>query len=77
MGNFRPLDTSCWEKFLTFMGFSLNRKSSSHHQWTRNGFRTIPVWGNEKQIPPFHLMRGCESMNTTLEVLYAWANKNC
>jgi len=77
MGNFRPLDTNCWEKFLSTFGYSLNRKSSSHHQWTKKGFRTIPVWGDEKQIPPLHLKKSCESMGKTLHDLYAWAAKNC
>ena len=77
MGNFRPLDTACWEKFLAFMGFSLTRIKGSHHQWTRRNFRTIPVWGDEKQIPPFHLKKGCETMKTSLEELYKWSDKNC
>lgn len=77
MGNFRPLDTKCWEKFLTYMGFTLSRIKSSHHQWTKPGFRTIPVWGDEKQIPPFHLKKSCESMKIDLTLVYAWAEKNC
>ena len=77
MGNFRPLDTSCWEKFLAFNGFQLVRQKGSHHQWTRKGSRTIPVWGDEKQIPAFHLRAGCRSIGITLAKLYEWAETNC
>ena len=77
MGNFRPLDTKCWEKFLSSFGFELDRIKGSHHQWKKRGFRPIPVWGDEKQIPPFHLKKGCETIGTTLVDLYAWAEKNC
>ena len=77
MGNYRPLSTKCWQNYLSENGYTLNRISSSHHQWTKKGFRTIPVWGDEKQIPPFHLKKSCESMGKTLNDLYTWAEKNC
>jgi predicted RNA binding protein YcfA (HicA-like mRNA interferase family) len=77
MGNFRPLQTKCWEKFLLFHKFQLSRIKGSHHQWTKNGFRTIPVWGDEKQIPPFHLKKGCETIGVSLDDLYKWAEVNC
>ena len=77
MGNFRPLNTNCWEKFLTHHGFHPKRVKGSHFQWTRPGRRTIPVWGDEKQIPAFHLKKGCETIGCTLEDLYTWAANNC
>ena len=77
MGNFRPLPTKCWESFLTYHGFTCNRTSASHDQWVKKGHRTIPVWGNEKQIPAQHLKTSCKTIGCTTEELYAWADKNC
>jgi hypothetical protein len=77
MGNFRPLPTSCWEAFLTLKGYTEKRISSSHHQWTKKGSRTIPVWGNEKEIPAFHLKTSCKSIGCPFNELYEWAEKNC
>ena len=74
---FRPLLTKCWESFLSFHGFKYSRTKGSHDQWTKPGHRTIPVWGDEKEIPAFHLKTGCRSINCTMEALYAWADKNC
>jgi hypothetical protein len=77
MGNFRPLPTKCWERFLIFHAFKQSRIAASHHQWTKKGCRTIPVWGDEKQIPAFHLKTGCRTIGCTLEDLYKWAEENC
>lgn len=77
MGNFRPLPTKCWEKFLAFHGFICKRITASHYQWTRAGRRTIPVWGDEKDVPPFHLKTSCKSIGCTLDELYEWAKTNC
>jgi len=77
MGNFRPLDTKCWESFLKFQGYSYKRTASSHDQWTKKGSRTIAVWGNEKQIPAMHLKTSASSMNCSMEFIYQWAKENC
>ena len=74
---FKPLNTRCWEKFLTFKGYKYVRTKGSHDQWTKRGHRTIPVWGDEKQIPAFHLSRACKTMGCTMDDLYDWASKNC
>ena len=77
MGKFRPLSTKCWENFLQLHGFVCKRTKGSHDQWTKKNCRTIPVWGNEKEIPAFHLKNGCEIIGCTLNDLYVWADKNC
>lgn len=77
MGNFRPLPTKCWELFLTKHGFTYHHTTGSHDQWKKRGCRTIPVWGDEKEIPAFHLKSGCKTIGCNLEDLYAWADKNC
>ncbi len=75
MGNFRPLPLKCWAAFLRFNGYAETRISASHHQWTKKGFRTIPVWGNEKEIPAAHLKAGCFTIGCSLELLYNGLNK--
>lgn len=70
MGNFRLIPTKCWERFLTLKGFTYKRTKGSHDLWVKNNFRTIPVWGAEKQIPAFHLKTGCAT-------IYDWAEENC
>jgi len=77
MGNFRPLATPCWIKFLVHHGFDYDRTKGSHYQYTKKGHRTIPVWGDEKQIPAQHLKTGCNSIGCTMEQLYGWAEQNC
>ncbi len=78
MGNFRPIPTKCWESFLKYHGFVYSgRTKGSHDQWTKKGHRTIPVWGDEKQIPALHLKTGCFTIGCTMEDLYKWAEENC
>lgn len=77
MGNFRPLNTKCWEKFLTTKGYIKSRTTASHDQWTKRNCRTIPVWGSEKEIPALHIKTSCNSMKITLLEVYDWAAKNC
>jgi predicted RNA binding protein YcfA (HicA-like mRNA interferase family) len=77
MGNFRPLPTKCWEAFLKVNGYIYKRTKGSHDQWTKPNFRTIAVWGNEKEIPAMHLKSSCSTMGKTLDELYSWAEDNC
>lgn len=77
MGNFRPLPTKCFEAFLLFHGYVYDRTSSSHDQWTKKGSRTIPVWGDEKEIPAQHLKSNCRTIGCTMSEMYSWADKNC
>ncbi len=58
-------------------GFQYRSTKGSHDQWTKAGKRTIPVWGNEKQIPGLHLKTGCSSIGCDLQDLYDWAAENC
>lgn len=77
MRNFRPLPTKCWIAFLIFKGFHYDRTSSSHDQYKKPNYRTIPVWGSEKEIPAFHLRTSCKTIGCTIEEVYEWADKNC
>ena len=74
---FRPLPTSCWEKFLLSHGFRLDRITASHYIWKKAGWRSIPVWGDEKEVPPLHLKTGCATIGCSIDDLYAWAANNC
>lgn len=77
MGNNRPLPTRCVENFLTSKGYSYQRTKGSHDQWVKKGSRTIPVWGNSKEIPAMHLRTNCKTIGIGIEELYTWAEKNC
>ena len=77
MGNFRPLPTKCWEKYLASLGYECVRTKGSHDQWVRKNSRTIPVWGNEKEIPAFQLKCSCKTIGKTIQELYQWADQNC
>jgi len=75
--NFRPLALKCWEEYLTLLGYTNVRTKGSHDQWVKKNSRTIPVWGNEKQIPAMHLKTSCRTIGCTMEELYEWAKTNC
>lgn len=77
MNNFRPVPTKCWEKFLKSQGYTLSRVRGSHYQYTKRDARTIPVWGDEKEIPAFHVKKALENMGWTLEMFYGWSDFNC
>lgn len=75
--NFRPLPVKCVEAYLKQNGFAFDRITASHHIWTKNGHRSIPLWGSKKEIPAIHLKTSCRSIGTTMDDLYNWAEKNC
>jgi predicted RNA binding protein YcfA (HicA-like mRNA interferase family) len=77
--NYRPVKTKCWENLLTHLGYSCNRTKGSHDQWVKKGCRTIPVWGNEKQIPAMHLKASASTFQPKweLEDVHNWVDKNC
>ncbi|MDI1234865.1 MAG: hypothetical protein PSX81_11325 [bacterium] len=75
--NYRPIATKCFENYLKSIGYNHKRTTGSHDQWTKAGKRTIPVWGDEKQLPAFHLKGNCKTLGITLSDLYAWAALNC
>jgi len=77
MGKFRPIDTKCWERLLKYAGYRFDRIHSSHHIWTKKGSRSIPVWGNEKQIPPIHIKTGSITLGWSAEQIESWIKENC
>lgn len=77
MGKHRPIPTKCWINFLLSIGYKSVRTSSSHHQYTKSGKRTIPVWGNEKEIPALHIKTSCRSIGISVDEFLSWADKNC
>ncbi len=74
---YRPISTKCWQNFLRAKGFKYDHTSSSHDQWKKPGHRTIPVWGNEKQIPALHLKTSCKTIGCSMDDLYKWVEENC
>ncbi len=78
MGNYRPLPTKCWEKYLRSIGFNYARTKASHDQWTKKGcFRSITVRGKDKEVPALHLKTSSRTIGVSLETIYDWAEKNC
>lgn len=77
MGKYRPLRTKCWIKFLEAHGYRLDRISASHHQYIKKGFRTIAVWGNEKDIPAMHVKTSCSSGGFDIDYVLRWIEENC
>lgn len=77
MNNFRPIPTKCWENFLKSHGYKLSRIRGSHYQYTKRDARTIPVWGDEKEIPAFHIKSALRNMGMTLDEFYEWSVENC
>ena len=73
----RPINTRCWEKFLTSKGYKYSRTSSSHDIWVKSSSRSIPVWGNEKQVPVLHLKTSCKTIGCSLDELFSWVDQNC
>jgi len=76
MGNYRPIPTKSWIKFLEFHGYMLIRIKGSHHIYTKKGRRPIPVWGNEKEIPAMHIKTSCTSIGCSVEDVYKWIEEN-
>jgi hypothetical protein len=74
----RPLGTKCFQVFLTLKGFSYSRTKGSHDIWVKKGSpMSIPVRGNDKQVPADHIRGNCRTIGCTVQELYAWADKNC
>jgi predicted RNA binding protein YcfA (HicA-like mRNA interferase family) len=78
MGNFRPLPTKDFEKFLTYHGYQCDRIKGDHYIWKKKGAkRSIPIWGNEKEIPALHLQTSCRTIGCSMDEMYNWINGNC
>jgi predicted RNA binding protein YcfA (HicA-like mRNA interferase family) len=77
MGSYRPIKTSCWIKFLEFHGLVQKNVVGSHFKYSKKGLkRPIPVWASEKEIPAFHVRKGCETLDVTIEEFYKWMEEN-
>ena len=74
---YKPIDTKCWIKFLTHQGFKRDRIKGSHYIWKKKGYRPIPVWENEKQIPAMHIKTSSVTLNVTIEYIEDWVKENC
>lgn len=79
MGNFRPIPTKCWTKFLEHHGWKFTgRINGSHHIYKKTGaIRSIPVWSDKKEIPPSHIVQSLKTMGIDKKVAIDWFEKNC
>ena len=75
---FKPLPTKCIEAFLKSLGFYYDRTVGSHDLWKKRGnWRSMPVRGNDKDMPAFHIRTCSKVTGYTTDQIYAWAQKNC
>ncbi len=79
MGQFRPIPTRCWERFLKAHGCKFkSQKGTSHHKWKCPGcFQSIIFRGSEKEIPFAHIATNLETMGHSKEYFFEWIEKNC
>ena len=78
MGNNRPIPIGCWENFLISKGCEFVRIRASHHHWKcPNCLRPITFWGNEKEIPGFHIKTCLNTLGIKRTSFLQWVKENC
>ncbi len=78
MGNYRPIKTRLFIKFLESCHcYRLPKKSGgSHFHWKRPGLkRRITIREADKEIPPFHIKTNLETPNLKFEDLEKFLKK--
>jgi predicted RNA binding protein YcfA (HicA-like mRNA interferase family) len=78
MGDFRPIKTKLFIKFLLLHScYRVNHKSSgSHNYWKRPGLtRRITIREADKDIPPLHIKTNLTTLGLKFSDLEAFLNK--
>jgi hypothetical protein len=76
--NFRPVPTSCFEKFLLSKNCNFKSTEASHDKWKcPDCLRSIIIRGKDKEIPGFHIQTNLKTMGITKKEFYEWVEKNC
>ena len=77
MGNYRPVKTKDFRKFLEAHKCRFLGKESSHEKWKcPRCFRTITFRYIDKTIPALHLKTNLKTMGLTLKDLHSWIEEN-
>ena len=78
MGNYRPIKTACFIKFLLSRGCTFESMEASHTKYKcPNCLMSIIFWGKKKEVPAAHLKTNMKTLGLTLEDLYKWVDENC
>lgn len=74
----KPVDTKCWEKFLTHNNCMFEKNDGTHHKWKcPNCMRSIIFWGHKKEVPRFHISTCLKTLGKTNKEFNLWAKGNC
>ena len=78
MGNNRPVQVKCWERFLESKGCKYKSTEASHDKWRCPGCtRSIIHRSKDKDIPAFHINTNLKSMNISKDDFWKWVSENC
>ena len=78
MSNNRPIPTKCWEKYLKNIDCEFVRIKASHHHWKcPKCIRPITFWGDEKEIPAFHIKTCLFTLGIDRKDFLKWVGNNC
>lgn len=78
MGNNRPVQVKCWERFLKANNCSYKSTHASHDKWRCPGcIQSIIFRGAEKEIPFAHIATNLLTMKIEKEVFIEWVKVNC
>lgn len=78
MGNWRPVKTSCWVRFLKSKGCKYKSTEASHDKWRCAGCtRSIIFRGKDKDIPSFHIEGDLKTMGIPKLDFWDWVKENC
>jgi len=79
MGDFRPIKTKLFIKFLLFQNcYKVKNKSKggSHSYWKKPGLtRRITIREADKEIPPFHVKTNLETLGLEFKDLEKFIDK--
>lgn len=78
MGNYRPIKTACFVKFLLSRGCISKGMNASHAKYKCPCcFQSIIFQGAKPEVPAAHLKTCMKTLGSTLEELYSWVEENC
>ena len=78
MGDYRPVKTTCWVKFLIENNCKYKRTKASHdHYKCPNCLRSITHREKDKEIPSFHINTNLETMGISKKDFWKWVADNC
>jgi len=78
MSSNRPVQTTCWIKFLKSKKCFYKSTEASHVKWKcPDCLRSIIYREKDKEIPFFHIQSNLKTMKISVKEFWDWAAKNC